>query len=272
MVITLILAAVVHRVRIATLERLLQTRFELQEKTRELEAALAQAESAENANRMKSTFLANISHELRTPMTAILGFSELLGKRLQGQVEAKHADMIFSSGKRLLELLNNIIDLARLEAGEMPIELSTHRIEPIVGRIAALWGLASEQKGLELHTDVDKDLVVFADPRRVEQILNNLVSNAIRYTSKGRIGIHAYATSENTVTVKIQDSGRGMSAEFLPHAFDEFRQERMDTSERAVGSGLGLAICKRLVDQMGGTIAIESEKGRGTTVAVIFPT
>jgi len=153
-------------------------------------------QQAEDASRLKDSILANMSHEIRTPMTAILGFSELLSKRLQGTGNERQAQMIMKSGRRLLDLLNNIIDLAKLKSNEMNIERSPHALAITVERVAALWGLTAEKKGLTLHTDVADTIYVNTDPRREEQVLTNLISNAIRHTSKGEIWIRAQTASD----------------------------------------------------------------------------
>lgn len=241
----------------------------------EAEETLRRAkEAAEEAARLKDAFLANMSHEIRTPMTAILGFAELLCMRLPEEDElGGYARLIRNGGKRLLDLLNNILDLARLKADKLPLSPTPHPLAASASYVAELLGVLARQKGLQLDVAVDPELWTKTDPRREEQILTNVVGNAIRFTESGAVSLRAEIDPDDPslVRIRVRDTGIGIDATFLPHVFDEFRQESEGTGRRHEGSGLGLAIAHQLTTRMGGTIRIESRKGGGTTVEIHLP-
>ncbi len=231
---------------------------------------LAAKEAAEEASRLKSSILANLSHEIRTPMTAILGFAELLEHKLAGSSLQGDARIIRNGGKRLLHLLNSIIDLARIEAGRMPFEPTRHDLAQTVQRVIGLFGQRAAEKGIDLRLAAEAGTMVFTDSSAVEQIVTNLVSNAIQFTERGHVTVGACRQGERGV-VRVADTGIGITAEFLPYLFDEFRQESEGMGRRYEGSGLGLAITRKLIDRLAGTIEVRSEKGAGTTVTITFP-
>ena len=235
-------------------------------------------DQAEGANRLKNSILASMSHEIRTPLTSQLGFIELLLRDLKGTRHEKHLQVIDRSGRRLLTLLNNMLDLARLDAENIPTESKMYPVALTVQRVVDLVHLQAEEKGLTLSTDIPDDLLVSSDPRKDEQILLNVIGNAIRYTNEGSITvtgrtIQAGEGYSSWSEVRVVDTGVGISKEFLPYAFEEFRQEREygEQRERKGGTGLGLAITRRLMNGIGGRIFIESEKEVGTTVILRFP-
>lgn len=243
-----------------------------------MEEGLRQArDDAEAANRLKDSILANVSHEIRTPMTAILGFSELLVQRLGDNDNARLAERIQEGGQRLLELLTNIIDLASLESGMLRMHLQPHRLRDSVEHVENLLGLMAEDRGLRLKSSVPDDLLVLSDSRREEQILTNLVSNAIRFSEYGTIEIRAVHEPADDlqdpgwVRIEVEDQGIGMGPDFISQAFDEFRQESSGLSRTHEGSGLGLAITRKLVEHMGGSIGLHSRRGHGTLVTVLLP-
>lgn len=240
------------------------------------ETALREAkEAAEAAARLRSSFLANMSHEIRTPMAAILGFAELISEELPAdQTAGRHARYIRDGGRRLLNLLNNILDLSRIEADRMPLTPTPHRLSDTVDHVCGLLGVLANDKGIALRADVPADLWVDSDPAREEQVLTNVVGNAIRFTEHGSVLLSAGRRRETTgdrVVIEVTDTGIGIAPEFLPQIFDEFRQESEGASRSHEGSGLGLAIARRLVERMGGTIGIRSRKGEGTTVTITLP-
>jgi signal transduction histidine kinase len=240
------------------------------------EHALREAkESAESAARLKDAFLANMSHEIRTPMAAILGFAELLAAELPADAATgRYARHIRDGGKRLLALLNNILDMARLEADRLPLSPTPHRLAETVENVCGLLGVLAVDKGLALHADIPDDLWVRTDPAREEQVLTNIVGNAIRFTEQGTIAVtakHKRKDNGDWIIVEVADTGIGIDPAFLPHIFDEFRQESEGHSRSHEGSGLGLAIARRLVERMGGAIDIRSQKGVGTTVTLNLP-
>jgi PAS domain S-box-containing protein len=241
----------------------------------EEKAALREAlERAESANRLKNAILANMSHEIRTPMTAILGYSELLLTQLTSPAESRYAEVINSGGRRLLHLLDSIVDLARIEADKLELTYEAHSLDSALQRICEMMEVLAHRKGLALQMEIVDSLWVWTDPRRLEQVLTNLLSNAIRFTEAGSISVRVDRHETNGVPVArvaIEDTGIGIEKSFLPHAFEEFRQESEGLIRNYEGSGLGLSIVKRLLDAMGGRIAIESERGVGTVVTLHLP-
>ena len=233
-------------------------------------------ERAEEASRIKNSILANLSHEIRTPMTAILGFSELLTRELNPGPQRRHAEIIHGGGRRLLHLLDSIIDLARLESNRVDLRCQPHPLRNSIDTVMNLFSLQAENRGIELKADIEADLIVNTDARAEEQVLTNLLNNAIRFTPKGSISIKArtetVSEGQTRARVEVRDTGIGISDDFLPHIFDEFRQESEGFSRTHEGSGLGLSITRKLLARMNGEIRVESRKGEGTTVLVFLPT
>ncbi len=231
---------------------------------------------ANAANRLKSTFLANMSHEIRSPMTAILGFSEVLMGELKGQIAEHHTAFLHSiivSGRRLLALLNDILDLSKIEAGHLDIQKTEIDISEEVETWVSPLILGANQKSLSMHLALHPEpLIIQADRQRFGQIMTNIVSNAIKFTPSGSINIRTYIRQGKGITdyavVEVEDTGIGIADEFLPNIFEEFRQGAEKDYD---GSGLGLAISKRLVTRMGGIIEVHSRKGRGSVFTVVFP-
>ncbi|MDX1546726.1 MAG: ATP-binding protein [Rhodothermales bacterium] len=228
--------------------------------------------TAEAANRAKSAFLANMSHEIRTPLTGIIGFASLLARQVQGK-HRKYAQLIESSGERLKETLNSVLDLAKLEAQRVEMELEPLVLAEEVRAVVPLFLNQAQQRDLELELRVEPAAArvrARLDRGGLSSILHNLIGNALKFTDEGGVLVVVDADAES-VSVSVQDSGVGIDPDFMPHLFDEFRQESSGFSRTHEGSGLGLSITRRLVVLMDGTIAVESEKGRGSIFTVRFP-
>lgn len=242
------------------------------ERIAEKEALSKAVGQAQEANRLKNAILANMSHEIRTPMTAILGYTDILAHKLAGTPEQRFADIVRDGGRRLLHLLDSIVDLARIEADRMTLDLQPHRLADTVAHSVEMLQVLAERKGLRLEVDADPDVWVVSDPRREEQVLNNIISNAIRFSESGTIRISARRSATgDTAELAVTDTGLGIEPEFLPHVFEEFRQESEGFQRRHEGSGLGLSIAKKLIEKMSGTIELSSQMGVGTTVVLRIP-
>lgn len=232
-------------------------------------------EAAEAANRMKSSFLANMSHEVRTPMNAILGFSDLLIRGNPEEHETKqYLEVIHSSSVQLLNLINDIIDISLIESGQLKISFSSFRIKKVFDQVLTLQKLAATQHGLKLiieNSNIEAaDVEILSDESRIVQVLNNLVGNAIKFTHEGSITI-GFNLSDNDVHFYVRDTGIGIPHDYLNVIFERFRQVDERYSRKYGGTGLGLSICKSVVEMIGGQISVESELGKGSVFYVKIP-
>jgi signal transduction histidine kinase len=239
---------------------------------RELEA---KSRLLEAASRHKSEFLANMSHELRTPLNAILGFSEVLAERMFGEVNAKQAEYlqdILSSGRHLLSLINDILDLSKVEAGRLELELGRLHLPTALDNALTLVRERATRHGITLTQSVDERVGdIVADERKVKQILLNLLSNAVKFTPEGgRVGVAATA-AEDGVTIAVSDTGIGIAPEDQAAIFEEFRQVGREDARKQEGTGLGLTLAKKFVELHGGRIWVESHVGQGSTFSFTLP-
>lgn len=228
--------------------------------------------NAEDANRMKSEFLASMSHELRTPLNGILGFSELLQVELEDPTQKHYAKVVNDSGQHLLRLVNEILDLSKVEAGKMEFTWSEIRIGELTGELAALHRAVATAKGLTLELSLADDLppTMCCDATRLRQILNNLLNNAVKFTDQGGIRL-AVALAGSQVAFTVSDTGPGIPPEAQDEVFEKFKQLENFLTRAHGGTGLGLALVKQLVEHMGGTVSLTSEEGRGSAFTVCLP-
>jgi len=238
---------------------------ELEEKSRQLEAA----------SRHKSEFLASMSHELRTPLNAIIGFSEVLQARMFGEMNPKQAEYIqdiLASGRHLLSLINDILDLSKIEAGRMELELARFDLRVALDNAITLVRERASQHRLALELSLDERLGEFVgDERKLRQVLLNLLSNAVKFTPEGgRIGVTA-TLADGQVEIAVSDTGIGIAPEDQEVIFEEFRQVGGDYARKREGTGLGLALARRFVELHGGRIWVKSEVGRGSTFTFTLP-
>jgi PAS domain S-box-containing protein len=232
-----------------------------------------EALEARQESREKSRFLAAMSHELRTPLNSILGFSQLLLTDRFGSLtekQAKYVANVESSGQHLLLLINDLLDLSKVQAGKMDITVSAVELFAVIEESAAKMTDLAEAKSLELEVAGETALVVLADPLRLRQILLNLLSNAIKFTDAGSVRIGASAAGEE-VRLDVTDTGVGIDADDLERMFEDFTQAKSGRSKSAQGTGLGLPISKRLAELMGGRIEVASKVGEGTTFSLFLP-
>jgi len=228
----------------------------------------------EEANTLKNVFLSNISHEIRTPLNGIIGFSNLLEvevANLNNKELLGYANGIVQSGDRLMRLLNNLIDISRIEANDMELTLLPNNLNEIVGDIFILYTFKAYDKGLELIYSPQEIPEIICDKSTLERVLSDIIDNALKYTEQGTIEISTFSDpNHGKVGLRIKDTGIGIEKEYLPHIFEAFRQESVGYNRTYQGAGLGLPLAKRLVNLMKGKIEISSEKGKGTEVCLWF--
>jgi signal transduction histidine kinase len=238
--------------------------LEIEDKSRQLEAA----------SRHKSEFLANMSHELRTPLNAIIGFSEVLMQRMFGELNAKQEEYlkdIYESGRHLLSLINDILDLSKIEAGRMELELTDFDLPTAIDSALTLVRERATRRGIALQKTLDTRVgPIQADERKVRQVVLNLLSNAIKFTPEGgRIEVRAMPV-DGSVEVSVTDTGVGIAPEDQEAVFEEFRQVGSSAAKQE-GTGLGLALCRKFVELHGGTIRVTSAVGAGSTFTFRLP-
>ena len=230
----------------------------------------------QQANRLKSEFLANMSHELRTPLNAIIGFTELMN---DGQVDPKsrqHKEFlghILNSGRHLLQLVNDILDLSKVEAGKMEFRPEAVDIAQVIGEVAGMLRSTAASKRIEIERHVDEDVTdVVLDPARFKQVLYNYLSNALKFTSEGgKVIVRMRLEGDDQLRLEVEDNGIGISADDLPRLFIEFQQLDAALTKKHPGTGLGLALTKRIVDAQGGSVGVRSVAGQGSVFHAVFP-
>ena len=225
------------------------------------------------ANRAKSEFLATVSHELRTPLNGILGMNALLLRTRLDDKQHRYATVVEQSGKKLLEIIEEILDFTSIESGGLRLESTAFDLREVVVQVTSGLEALAADKGLVLTARMTDDCpaVVWGDPKRLRQILTNLVGNAIKFTDAGFVHVEASAAGTAGIEFQVQDSGIGIAPEMRELIFEPFRQADSSHTRRHGGTGLGLTICKRLIDAMGGSITLESVLGTGTVFRVRLP-
>lgn len=245
---------------------------------KQLEIELSkQKQKAEEASKAKEVFLANMSHEIRTPLNAIIGFLRELGKQELSHLQKKYIDNSTIASQHLLAILNNILDISKIEAGEMELEKEDFVFEDSIDKVIKVLHPLAQQKGLKLSASIDSKVypVLKADSLRLEQILFNLVGNSLKFTPKGKIDLKCEVLADyanfQKIQIKVIDTGIGMDQNYIETIFKKFSQEDKAVTRKFGGTGLGMAITKELVTLMNGDIKIESEKNKGTTFFIIIP-
>ncbi len=253
---------------------------------RELETAKKQAETA---SRAKSEFLANMSHEIRTPMNAILGFSEILLNKIEDPVHKNYLKSIYSSGKTLLALINDILDLSKIEAGKLEIQPEPVNLKRVLNEIELIFSHKFQEKGIEFILDISEQMpeAMILDEVRIRQILLNLIGNAVKFTSRGYVKLSAYCTArtgefsdpaeqalkipdKSDIVFEVEDTGIGIPQDQQELIFENFRQQDGQKARKYGGTGLGLTITKKLAEIMNGDISVKSEAARGSTFKIVL--
>jgi PAS domain S-box-containing protein len=251
-------------------------KLELEDIRQEIEKHLVESKvAAEEANRAKSEFLANMSHELRTPLNSIIGFSNILKDKKHGDLnenQTRYISNVLKSGKHLLKLINDILDLSKIEAGKMGYEPENMNLTETVDEVVTLMQPMANKKDIELTSNIEsEDIEIFADKVKFKQIMYNILSNAIKFTpQKGKVTITSQLVGDN-IEISISDNGIGIPDEKFQSIFDPFKQVDSSSTRKYGGTGLGLAIVNRYVKMHGGSIRVESEPGMGTTFTLAIP-
>ncbi len=259
--------------------QLMDANARLQEEVGERERAQREMreakEAADTANQAKSAFLANMSHELRTPLNAVIGFSELLEQQIFGELNDKqrtYVGNVLVSGRHLLQLVNDILDISKVEAGRMDLAYERTPIAGLVDVVRGVIGAVAAKRGIHLEVALPPGLPdVYVDPGRIKQVLYNLISNAIKFTARGGTVRLTARAEPRSLVISVADTGIGIARADLPRLFREFEQLAQPNGTRPEGTGLGLALTRRLVELHGGRVEVESELGRGSTFSVHLP-
>ena len=246
-----------------------------EEEKERLQKAVQEADAESKA---KTDFMNRISHDIRTPMNAILGYSKLMRGHISDPEMQHYQEMIEQSGNVLLSIINNVLDMARIESGEMELDENYSETGNIVSGVCSVFEMESQKKNLTIEHYVNvQHPDIICDKTKMQEVLTNIIDNAVKYTPPG--GTITITTDELPderegyikIRTVVEDTGIGMSREFLPHLFDSFTRERDTTSAKVVGTGLGMAIVKSLIDLMDGSVTVESELGKGTKFTVTIP-
>jgi len=247
-----------------------------QDAQRRTEQAEARSELSETANLTKNQFLANMSHELRTPLNGIIGFTEFLIDENPGPLKPKQKEYlgdVLNCARHLLQLINDVLDLAKVDAGKMELYPEIFPVHKAVEEVAAVIKAIAQKKhivvGIEIGAGLD---AVKLDQRKFKQVLYNLLSNAVKFSDdRGEVGIHIRRLDTHQLEVQVRDTGIGIKAEDIDRLFTEFEQLDSGTARRFEGTGLGLALTKRIIEFQGGHISVESDLGRGSVFTVVLP-
>jgi protein-histidine pros-kinase len=233
-------------------------------------------QAIQQANRMKSEFLANMSHELRTPLNGIIGFSEFLVDEKPGQLNTKQKEYltdILNSGRHLLQLINDVLDLSKVEAGKMELYPESFMLSKAVDEVCSVISQMAKKKGITIRRDIAAEIEsVTLDQQKFKQVLYNLLSNAVKFTDdKGQVEIVAAPQAPDRFRLQVRDTGIGIRPEDFEKLFVEFQQLDSGATRRYEGTGLGLALTKKIVEFQHGSITVESVPGKGSTFTVILP-
>ena len=225
-------------------------------------------------DQLKSVFLASMSHELRTPLNSIIGYTGLILMGMAGEINQEQREqltVVKRNANHLLSLINDILDISRIEAGKVELSLEEFSLDDVVREVMETLSPAANEKGLELLTEVPEDITLFSDTRRVKQVLVNLVGNAVKFTDQGSIKIAARVQGDENLEIRVVDTGIGIKKEDVYKLFQPFQQMGVSLTKKHEGTGLGLYLTKKLVTILGGDISAKSEYGTGSEFIFILP-
>ena len=264
-----------YRLKVSGKDEIAQLNLAFNQMANTVQASIERLEiarhTAEQANRMKSEFLANMSHELRTPLNGIIGLAELLSLEIENDDMREHAETIRDSGQHLMVVLNEVLDLAKIEANRVTLNIQTIDLKALLTAIAALHRFNTSIKGVELVTELpDGPCEIETDPVRLRQVIDNLLSNAVKFTQEGRITVGVREQKEQ-ILISITDSGIGIPQEDQSRIFEPFYQAENFLTRHHRGTGLGLSLARRMVEMMGGRLDVEAAQGQGSTFTVTLP-
>ncbi|MEX2569678.1 MAG: ATP-binding protein [Gemmatimonadota bacterium] len=266
------LAAELGKLNESLEDRIRSATLELEERNRQLEW---QRQELERAYRLKSQFLASMSHELRTPINALLGYTSLMRDEIYGELNRRQEEALsrmYTASQHLLELVNDILDLAKIEAGKMPVHIESVDIRYVIRELSQTIEPMVRRKDLEYVVDLDPDLpMIRTDATKVKQVLLNLLSNAVKFTHEGSVAVRTRMAEADGIVIEVSDTGIGIEEEDLAKIFEDFRQVDQSSTREYGGTGLGLSITKKLLHLLGGTIHVESKLRGGSTFTVWLP-
>ncbi|MDA3823309.1 MAG: response regulator, partial [Bacteroidales bacterium] len=226
------------------------------------------------ASKLKTNFLSNMSHELRTPLNSVIALSGVLNRHLASKIpeeEYSYIEIIERNGKHLLKLINDILDISRIEAGSEEVEITKFNTNNLIAELVTMIRPQAQETNIELlHKEDGTELFITSDANKCQHILQNLISNAVKFTDKGKVEVTAVLSKKN-ILITVSETGIGISESHIPHIFDEFRQADGSTSRRFGGTGLGLAIAKKYANLLGGNLSVKSTNGKGSEFTLILP-
>jgi signal transduction histidine kinase len=242
----------------------------------QLELLKQEKEKAENLAKLKSEFLNQVSHELRTPLAVIIGYIECITDGLYGEIETKHQEILQVVAKQsthLKNMIDQILIYSRLEAGKQPIRVEDLNLTKVLGDLKDTFEFLCRQKGLDLQWEIHRESILLrSDPTRLKEVISNLLQNAVKYTDQGSVTVRTAKLPSNSIMVEVEDSGMGISETHLANIFEPFMQVHKTSTENSRGGiGLGLSIVKKHLEQIGGTISVKSELGKGSTFRIVLP-
>jgi signal transduction histidine kinase len=242
----------------------------------QLELLKQEKEKAENLAKLKSEFLNQVSHELRTPLAVIIGYIECITDGLYGEIETKHLEILQVVAKQsthLKNMIDQILIYSRLEAGKQPIRVEDLNLAKVLADLKDTFEFLCRQKGLDLRWEIHREsILVHSDASRLKEVISNLLQNAVKYTDRGSVCVRTGKSSNKVIIIEVEDSGMGISENHLASIFEPFMQVHKTSTENSRGGiGLGLSIVKKHLEQIGGTISVQSELGKGSTFRIVLP-